>query len=251
MSRPVLGVICCTRTIGEDSAQAVMNRYLTAAMTYADSAALLIPSLPALMHAREVVPRIDGLLLTGSPSNVEPHRYGDDEADDAEGPYDQARDQMTAALVEQCVAARKPVFGICRGLQELNVIFGGTLRRDTGTSEELLSHHAPDGADWETMFGHGHEVQLVEGGVLREALGRDRLRVNSVHYQGVSRLAAGLRPEAFAPDGMVEGFSAHMNDTPIVAVQWHPEWQVESIPESQKYFRLLGRALRHELTEAR
>ena len=249
VTRPVLGVICCTRTVGEDSAQVVMNRYVTAAMSYADSAALLIPSLPSLMDAREVVPRIDGLLLTGSPSNVEPRRYGDDEADDAAGPFDAARDDMTTALVEACIALQKPVFGICRGLQELNVIFGGTLRRDTSTSEELLAHHAPGTLDWATMFGHGHDVELLEGGLLRKAFGRDRLRVNSVHYQGVSQLAADLRAEAIAEDGVIEGFSASLNGTPVVAVQWHPEWDVDSVPESQTYFRLLGRALRRELTE--
>lgn len=248
VSRPVLGVICCTRTVGEDKAQAVMNRYVTAAMSYADSAALLVPSLPSLMDAREVVPRIDGLLLTGSPSNVEPRRYGDDDAD-ADGPFDAARDEMMAALVEACVAMQKPVFGICRGLQELNVIFGGTLRRDTGSSAELLPHHAPGDVDWATMFGHGHEVELIEGGLLRSAFGRDRLRVNSVHYQGVSELASDLRAEAIAEDGMIEGFSARLNGTPVVAVQWHPEWDVDSVPESQTYFRLLGRALRRELTE--
>lgn len=248
VSRPVLGVICCTRTVGEDKAQAVMNRYVTAAMSYADSAALLVPSLPSLMDAREVVPRIDGLLLTGSPSNVEPRRYGDDDAD-ADGPFDAARDEMMAALVEACVAMQKPVFGICRGLQELNVIFGGTLRRDTGSSAELLPHHAPRDVDWATMFGHGHEVELIEGGLLRSAFGRDRLRVNSVHYQGVSELASDLRAEAIAEDGMIEGFSARLNGTPVVAVQWHPEWDVDSVPESQTYFRLLGRALRRELTE--
>jgi putative glutamine amidotransferase len=248
VTRPVLGVICCTRTVGEDSAQVVMNRYVTAAMSYADSAALLVPSLPSLMDAREVVPRIDGLLLTGSPSNVEPRRYGDDDTN-ADGPFDGARDEMTTALVEACVAMQKPVFGICRGFQELNVIFGGTLRRDTGSSDELLQHHAPGDVDWTTMFGHGHDVELIEGGLFRSAFGRDRLRVNSVHYQGVSQLASDLRAEAIADDGVIEGFSASLNGTPVVAVQWHPEWDVDSVPESQTYFRLLGRALRRELNE--
>src|SRR3546814_2633575 len=94
MTRPVVGIVCCNRTIGHDQAQAVMERYMTAAMEHADVAALLIPSLPALMTAREVAPRIDGLLLTGSPSNVEPERYGEGDAADAEGPYDPDRDTM-------------------------------------------------------------------------------------------------------------------------------------------------------------
>src|SRR3546814_6828469 len=103
MTRPVVGIVCCNRTIGHDQAQAVMERYMTAAMEHADVAALLIPSLPALMTAREVAPRIDGLLLTGSPSNVEPERYGEGDAADAEGPYDPDRDTMTANLVAACL----------------------------------------------------------------------------------------------------------------------------------------------------
>ncbi|MCW6528707.1 gamma-glutamyl-gamma-aminobutyrate hydrolase family protein [Sphingomonas sp. MMSM20] len=249
MERPVLGVVCCTRTIGEERAQAVMERYVAAAISYADAAALLVPSLPSLMTAREVAPRIDGLLLTGSPSNVAPALYGQADAVDAEGPFDAARDTMTRDLVDACLALQKPVFGICRGLQELNVAFGGTLRRDTSKAAELLPHHAPADADWDGMFGHGHDVALAEGGVLRRAIGQDRLWVNSVHFQGIDQLGAGLRVEATAPDGMIEAFSARVNGAPVLAVQWHPEWQTEASPQSQTYFRLLGSALRGELEE--
>src|SRR5258708_22894740 len=97
-ARPVLGVICCTRTVGVEPAQAVMNRYVTAAMTYGDVAALLIPSLPDLMSAKEVAPRLDGLLLTGSPSNLAPGRYGQGDSPDAAGPFDLCRRAMTAGL---------------------------------------------------------------------------------------------------------------------------------------------------------
>lgn len=246
MARPVLGIICCTRTVGQDQAQAVMDRYVTAAMAHADCAALLVPSLPALMQAAEVAPRLDGLLLTGSPSNIAPARYGDEDAADAEGPFDAARDAMTAALVEACLAAGKPVFGICRGLQELNVIFGGTLRRDMSSADAPLPHHAPAEADWDAMFAHGHDVTLTPGGVLSTALRQERMRVNSVHFQGVARLADGLRVEASAPDGVVEAFSATRNGAPVLAVQWHPEWRTAEHRASQTYFNLLGRALRGE-----
>lgn len=251
MTRPVLGVVCCTRTIGQDQAQAVMERYVTAAMRHADAAALLVPSLPSLMDAREVAPRLDGLLLTGSPSNVEPARYGDLQVRDSEGPFDPDRDAMAAGLVDACLALGKPVFGICRGLQELNVVFGGTLRRDMGRSDELLAHHAPVDASWDAMFDHGHDVNLVEGGILRGALGHTRMQVNSVHFQGIARLGEGLRPEALAPDGVVEAFSTTVNGAPVLAVQWHPEWQVDSNADSQTYFHLLGRALRGEPLETK
>jgi len=230
MTRPVLGIICCTRTVGVEPAQAVMNRYVTAAMTYGDVAALLIPSLPDLMSAQEVAPRLDGLLLTGSPSNLAPDRYGQGDAPDAEGPFDLGRDAMTAGLIEAMTGQGRPVFGVCRGLQELNVAFGGTLRRDMSRSPDLIAHHSPDGVPFEAMFEHEHEVALTPGGVLHRGLARDRLKVNSVHYQGVDRLGEGLTIEARAPDGVVEAFSARVNGAPVVAVQWHPEWRTRDNP---------------------
>ncbi len=142
-ARPVLGVIACNRTVGVEPAQAVMERYIRAAMTHADVAALIIPSLSDLMSAAEVAPRLDGVLLTGTPSNVAPERYGE-EAD--AGPFDRGRDEVALAMVEEMIGRAKPVFGVCRGFQEINVAMGGTLRRDTSSSEELLRHHAPEGA---------------------------------------------------------------------------------------------------------
>jgi putative glutamine amidotransferase len=246
-ARPVLGVICCTRTVGVEPAQAVMNRYVASAMDYGDVAALLIPSLSDLMTAREVAPRIDGLLLTGSPSNLAPERYGEGGAEDAEGPFDEGRDAMSAGLIEAMLELGRPVFGVCRGLQELNVAFGGSLRRDTSRSPDLIPHHAPDDVGFEGMFAHEHEVTLTPGGVLNQGLGRDRLRVNSVHFQGVGRLGGGLTIEATAPDGVVEAVSARVNGAPVLAVQWHPEWRTRDNPDSQAFFRLLGHALRGEL----
>jgi len=242
--RPVLGIACCTRTVGTEPAQAVMYRYLVHALRYADAAGLLVPALPELMSAREVAPRLDGLLLTGSPSNVEPSRYGQAGAGDAEGPYDPARDAMTAGLIEAMIELGKPVFGICRGLQELNVALGGTLRRDAGHGD--LAHHAPDEAAFDAMFEHEHPVALTPGGLLNRGLSRDALSVNSVHYQAIDALADGLTVEAVAPDGVVEAVSARIGAAQVLAVQWHPEWRTDANPDSQAYFRLLGRVLRGE-----
>lgn len=242
-ARPVLGVICCQRTVGSEPAQAVMERYVRAAMRYADVAALLIPSLPDLMSAAEVAPRLDGVLLTGTPSNVAPHRYGEEHGD---GPFDEGRDAIALAMVGHMIDAAKPVFGICRGFQEINVALGGTLRGDTSTSEDLIRHHAPDGVSFDAMFEHRHPVALQSGGMLASAYGKPALEVNSVHYQGVARLAEGLTVEALAPDGLVEAYSARPNCAPLLAVQWHPEWGTENDPDSQTYFALLGKALRGE-----
>jgi putative glutamine amidotransferase len=248
--RPVLGVVCCTRRMGTETAQAVINRYVVAAMRHADAAALLVPALPDLMSAADIVGRLDGILLTGSPSNVEPAHYGEAGAEDAEGPYDPARDAMTAALVAAMTARGRPVFGVCRGLQELNVALGGTLRRDTSRSPDLIAHHAPADVDFAAMFDHRHPVALAEGGILRTAYRRETLTVNSVHYQGIGRLAAPLAIEARAPDGLVEAVSATIDGAAIMAVQWHPEWDADTNADSAIFFHLLGRALRGERLEA-
>ncbi|MCA8885165.1 MAG: gamma-glutamyl-gamma-aminobutyrate hydrolase family protein [Hyphomonadaceae bacterium] len=166
--RPVLGVIACNRTVEAQSAQAVMNRYLESALKYADAAALLVPALPELMHAKEIAPRLDGILLTGTPSNLDPKRYGQI-IDDAPGPFDPSRDEMTAHLIEAMLDLGKPVFGICRGFQELNVAFGGTLRRDMAEHPDLIAHHAPSEKTFVEYFEHLHPVELIEGGVLERA----------------------------------------------------------------------------------
>jgi len=237
-ARPVLGVTCCNRPFGEETAQVVINRYVAAAMKFGDVAALLVPALPDLMSAREVAPRLDGLLLTGSPSNVEPGRYG--EVDPDAGPFDPGRDAMTFALIEAMTALKRPIVGVCRGFEEINVAFGGTLARG------LVDHHAPQDAPLDDVFAFGHEVSLASGGVLARAYGRDKLEVNSVHYQAIGRLGEGLSVEAVAPDGLVEAVSARPNGAPVVAVQWHPEWRVETNPDSQTFFALMGRLLRGE-----
>ena len=244
MSRPVLGVIACNRMVGSEVAQAVMNRYIRAAMTYADVAALIIPSLPDLMTAAEVAPRIDGILLTGSPSNVATRLYGDEGGD---GPFDDGRDEIAMSMVDRMIDARKPVFGICRGFQEINVALGGTLRRDTSANDTLIRHHAPDDVDFDAMFDHRHPVELADGGMLSTAYAKGALDVNSVHFQGIGTLADGLTVEARAPDGLVEAYSARPNGAPLLAVQWHPEWGTENDADSQTYFHLLGKALRGNL----
>ncbi len=248
-TRPVLGVIACNRDFPtgdgtSEPSQAVMDRYIIAAMRYANVAALIIPSLPDLMSAAEVAPRLDGILLTGSPSNVTPTRYGDATGN---GPFDVHRDEIAIDMVKQMIDLQKPVFGICRGFQEINVALGGTLRRDTSQSAELMHHHAPDDVDFDGMFDHRHPVALRKDGLLAAAYAKSELDVNSVHFQGIGNLAAGLTIEATAPDGLIEAYSARPNGAALLAVQWHPEWNTENNPDSQIYFHLLGKALRGEL----
>ncbi len=159
------------------------------------------------------------------------------------GPFDPARDEMTAHLIEAMLDLGKPVFGICRGFQELNVAFGGTLRRDMAENPDLIPHHAPSDQSFADYFAHVHPVRLTHDGVLERAYKQNNLDVVSVHYQGVDKLAQGLTVEATAPDGVVEAISANVNGAQVLAVQWHPEWRANENPQSQKFFKLLGRAL--------
>jgi putative glutamine amidotransferase len=245
MTRPLIGISADTRPYGDETAQLVIERYMEAVIRHADVDAVLIPARPDLIDAKAVAARLDGLLLTGSPSNVAPARYGD--ASEGNGPFDPGRDEMTARLIAAMIDRARPVLGICRGFQEVNVAFGGSLARDLGAEGRPLNHHAPDGVPLAEMFGHGHDVILTPGGTLARAFGRERLRVNSVHYQGVDRLGDGLAVEAFAPDGVVEAVSARPNGAPVLAVQWHPEWRTDRDAASQGVFQIFGRALRGDV----
>ncbi|GIU66979.1 gamma-glutamyl-gamma-aminobutyrate hydrolase family protein [Candidatus Phycosocius spiralis] len=242
-ARPILGMICCQRHVGTEYAQAVMERYLYGVSPYVDAIPMLIPSLPDFADAEIIAHRLEGLLLTGSPSNMEPHCYGE-VVEDAPGPFDPKRDEMAIKLADAMLKLGKPVFGICRGFQELNVHFGGTLRRDLSDPARAFQHHAPDGVSFDAMFDHTHSVTLEEGGTILAAIGKAEIEVNSVHYQGVDKLGTDLRVEARASDGVVEAFSSTARGGPVLAVQWHPEWKPEAHENSRKLFGLMGRVLR-------
>jgi putative glutamine amidotransferase len=150
-------------------------------------------------------------------------------------------------LAERMIEAGRPVFGICRGLQELNVLFGGTLSRDLG---EFSHHRDEDGLSFAELFDHSHDVALSQGGVLAAATGARRITVNSVHRQGIDRLGGGLSVEAVATDdGLTEAFSAQPCGGDVLAVQWHPEWDAARWPESRAFFQLIGTALRRSAEE--
>ncbi|WP_443750303.1 gamma-glutamyl-gamma-aminobutyrate hydrolase family protein [Asticcacaulis solisilvae] len=240
--KPVVGIMACNRTVGVENAHAVMERYVRAAVLFGDCHALLIPPMTEGFSSGAITERLDGLMLTGSPSNIGAQRYGQD---GGEGPFDDGRDTVSLAMIECMVTMGKPVFGICRGFQEINVVLGGSLRRDVGRRMgSALSHHAPDSAGFDAMFDHHHPVDLVPGGVLAGVYERPRISVNSVHYQGIDKLGEGLTVEARAPDGLIEAVSANIGGSQVLAVQWHPEWHTASHPDSQVFFHLMGCALR-------
>jgi putative glutamine amidotransferase len=178
------------------------------------------------------------LLLTGSTSNLESWRYG---GKGTHGPFDPDRDSTALTLTSAMLDAGKPVFGVCRGFQELNVVFGGTLQHLPDRAQAL--HHAPPGVSLEAMFEHTHPVTPVPGGIIAGALGPAPVTVNSVHYQAVQMLGQDLIAEAHAADGLVEAFSARIGTAQVLAVQWHPEWDADRNPQSRWFFTALGEAM--------
>lgn len=235
-ARPVIGVLCCNEVAGRP-VQVVASRFVEPLSALAGATVLLVPAIVAATDVAALSRLLDGLLLTGSRSNVAAHRYG---GVPSPGTLDEERDQVALSLAGGMIEAGKPVFGVCRGLQELNVLFGGTLSHEACRGR----HHRGswDGA-YHELFDHRHDVRLIDGGRLSAATGCRQLTVNSVHEQGVDRLGYGLTIEAVAEDdGLVEAFSARPCGAQVLGVQWHPEWDMQS-PGSRAFFGLVGAAL--------
>jgi putative glutamine amidotransferase len=198
----------------------------------------------------ELLARLDGLMFTGSPSNVEPHHYSGPPSDPGTL-HDPARDATTLPLIRKAVAAGVPVLGICRGFQEMNVAFGGTLHQKVHEVEGKLDHREDHSSELDVQYGPAHEVILETQGLLHKLAGSERLTVNSLHAQGIDRLGAGLSIEARALDGLVESFRVEQAASFAVAVQWHPEWRVMSNPFSRSLFAAFGAAAREYMQKKR
>ncbi|HVP33235.1 MAG TPA: gamma-glutamyl-gamma-aminobutyrate hydrolase family protein [Steroidobacteraceae bacterium] len=240
-ARPLIGIPADRRMVGHHPFHMVGEKYARAVIDAAGAAPVLIPSLAEELGFEELLDRLDGLLFTGSPSNVEPHHY--------EGPpsapgtlHDPARDATTLPLIRKAVGSGVPVFGICRGFQEMNVAFGGTLHQKLHELPGLLDHRDDESQPLEVQYGPAHEVTLEPGGLLRSLADGDRIRVNSLHSQGIDRLGPPLAVEARAPDGVVEAFRVRAAPSFALAVQWHPEWRVMANPFSRALFAAFGQA---------
>ena len=238
---PLIGVSACTRQIGLHSFHIAGDKYLRAAAVA--GIPLVIPALGDLIDPVALVDSVDGLLFTGSPSNVEPHHYGGQAS--AQGPpHDAARDQLTLPLIRAAVAAGVPVFGVCRGFQEMNVAFGGSLHQRVHEVGPYADHRERTEDPVEVQYGISHALHVQPGGVLEQLGLPPQIEVNSVHGQGVERLGKGLRIEALAPDGLIEAFSVEGAQSFALGVQWHPEWKVHEHPYYLALFEGFARACR-------
>lgn len=240
-AKPVVLVPACNRLQGHHIYHVVGKKYIDA-VRLAGCQPLIVPSatpdeLDGLLHIAH------GVMLTGSPSNVHP-RHFDEEVLDASLPLDPDRDAWTLPLVPQAIERGMPLLAICRGFQEVNVALGGSLHQAVHRVPGLMDHREEETQPAEVQYAPAHPVRVQPGGLLERVLGVGEVEVNSLHGQGVNRLAPGLHVEATAPDGLVEAFSVADARGFALALQWHPEWHAADNPVSRKLFEAFGEAAR-------
>ncbi|MDE1922657.1 MAG: gamma-glutamyl-gamma-aminobutyrate hydrolase family protein [Gammaproteobacteria bacterium] len=243
MSRkPLIGIPADRRLFGKHYFHMVGEKYIAAVVDGVDAIPVLVSALGSKLDLDSLLTLCDGLLFTGSESNVEPQHYGG--PDSAPGTlHDPNRDATTLPLIPRAVAAGLPVLAICRGFQEMNVAYGGTLWQRLHEVPGHIDHRDDVSLPLDEQYGPAHEVLLDPGGGLRKIADHDRLRVNSLHWQGVQNLGRDLVVEARAPDGVIEAFRVQSARFAF-GVQWHPEWRFDGNPFSRALFKAFGEASR-------
>lgn len=226
------------------------DKYVRAVAEVARCTPLMIPSIIEAMNLDHLLEPFDGILMTGAVSNVHPPHYGEEPSADHE-PYDHARDATTLSLIKKVVERGIPLFCICRGFQELNVALGGSLETELQRGEGRLDHRAPQSPDTDVRYAPKHKIAITAGGFLERVLGKPETMVNSIHRQGIKRIAPGLTVEAVAPDGIIEAVSVKGARSFAFGTQWHPEYKAVDNPDSVKLFKAFGDAVRaHQRSRA-
>ena len=247
--RPVVGVIGNTHLVeNKFPAQLVGERNLHAVADVADALPLIFAGTSDITEIDSLLDVVDGVLLTGARANVHPSRFGT-EPNPKHEPYDTRRDDLALSLVEVCVARGVPLLGICRGFQEMNVAFGGSLHPEIRELPGRLNHRMPRlptgeiHPDHNVIFGDRHEVRLVPGGVFAKLLGRETIRVNSLHGQGILEPGKRIVVEGIAEDGTIEAI--RIADAPgfALGVQWHAEYDPQRNPINRALFQAFGKAV--------
>jgi putative glutamine amidotransferase len=242
--KPLIGISCCTKFFGTFGMpnHAASDTYIRATDQVVGGVPVLLPANGGLADIECLISRLDGIILTGSRSNVQPALY--DGPDHAEGtPEDPARDATTLPLIRAAVAAGLPVLAICRGLQEFNVALGGSLHQRLQDLPDRMDHSTPMQPNPRIRQGKAHSLRVVSGSWLHLVAGATTIAVNSLHNQGIDRLAPGLVAEGVAPDGTIEAIRAVHAPGFAIGVQWHPEYDFETDAVSAAIFAAFGRAV--------
>lgn len=250
--RPVIGVISDVKASGGHVVHGVTEKYIYAVARGAQAMPVLVPGTISAVDAamaserlvvEEVLDAVDAIFLPGSPSNVGPQNYGDVPFDPPL-PADPHRDDISLPLIRAALERGVPIFGVCRGFQEMNVALGGTLFQKLYQQPGRFDHREDASLDIDGQYAPVHDVMLEPGGLLESLAGAPRWRVNSLHGQGVATLAPNLAVEARAEDGTIEAF--RVPDAPgfNLAIQWHPEWRFWEDRLSSGVFTAFGAAAR-------
>jgi putative glutamine amidotransferase len=241
--QPLVAISTDVKVFENYTWHATPQQYLEAAITGAGVFPVLVPSFGDRLDLDRLLDSVDGVLITGSKSNVHPSLYGGD-ASERNGPYDPARDATTLPLIRRAIDRGVPLLAICRGIQELNVALGGTLGTEIQEREGSLDHRAPVSDNQDQRFAIRQKISIKPGSCLAGVFGPGEIMVNSVHRQAVDRLGPRLEVEAVADDGTVEAVSVKDAPAFAVGVQWHPEYWVKSDGNSARIFHAFGEAAR-------
>jgi putative glutamine amidotransferase len=242
MRQPIVILPGCINQIGPHPYHTLQGKYAEAVVVGAQCMPLMLPALGAAVDFEAVLAIADGIMLTGSPSNVAPGLYGQSVHDPAL-PQDAARDATTMPLILAALERGIPLLAVCRGFQEMNVALGGTLHQALHEVDGMQDHREKKGDTLEQQYGPAHRVALTPGGRMAQLLGgKQELMVNSLHGQGIDRLASNLAVEARADDALVEAYTVLNAPGFTLAVQWHPEWHILDNPDSMKLLRAFGAA---------
>jgi putative glutamine amidotransferase len=249
MKRPVVGVIA-NRHIVENRfpAQIVGERNLRAVAEVTGAMPVMFACTPGVTDVAALLEIVDGVLLTGGRANVHPTRFGH-EPHPRHEPYDECRDDLALALCRVCVERAIPIFGVCRGLQEMNVAFGGTLHPEIREIPGRMNHRMPRLENGEihpdptVVFADRHEVKLTQGGEFARLLGCETIRVNSLHGQGILDPGSRIVIEGVADDGTIEAIRIAEAKGFALGVQWHAEYDPQQNPVNRKLFQAFGAAL--------
>jgi len=215
------------------------SNYVRAVTECSDAIPVLLPPIDGTDDIADLLGVIDGLLLTGSVSNVDPMYFG--QPRDETRQYDPSRDAAVLPLIRAALLRKIPILGICRGLQEMNVALGGSLHQNLHQIEGLMDHREDESQPRSIQYAKAHGVYLAANGILSKLYGKDSLEVGSLHWQGIDRLADGLTVEAVAPDGLIEAVSVNFPEQFAVAIQWHPEWFLDA--EDRRIFQAFAQAI--------
>ena len=218
------------------------DKYLRALMDCSGALPVVIPAMDGGVNLDQLLDRLDGVLVTGATSNIHPPRFGAKPSADHE-PYDQLRDGLTLPLIRAVLDRSMPLFCICRGFQELNVVFGGTLDTEVQCKSGNLDHRAADSDDIAVRYGPAHPIAIEPASILHAILKKSGTIVNTVHRQAIARLGSGLKVMARAPDGIIEAVTVEDTDSFVLAVQWHPEYRAKDNPDSVRLFQAFGQAM--------